>query len=173
MRVSRDGHVNVNQLERLAALHTLIAWLDRGPSGLPAPEEGKPFFDLTQTPAPLPSLVQKGEDGRSFTAKVTEVTEVYGNVAIDAQPGDFDQIGISKNAYFQIASHGAIFRAQFGKSFGTAKRGDWIAFPNADGFFWIARVNGNAAESAKVNVGDELVIRSYKPGAPEPAATEP
>jgi hypothetical protein len=62
---------------------------------------------------------------------------------------------------------------QFGKNFSTAKRGEWIAFPTAEGFFWLARVYGNAAESIKVNVGDEFVIRSNKSGSPETPASEP
>ncbi|ATC63854.1 hypothetical protein CMV30_07785 [Nibricoccus aquaticus] len=160
-RVSRDGHVNVNQHERLTALRALNDWLDRGPSALPKPAEGTEFFDATHEPEPQPSLVTFDADRRGFITRVTEVTAVYGNVAIDAQPSDFASTGIARNAWFQITAHDENRRVMYGRDFSAVKRGEWIAFPNADGFFWLARNFENAAKTADLKVGDEIRIRAY------------
>jgi pimeloyl-ACP methyl ester carboxylesterase len=163
LRVSRDGHVNVNQHERLAALRALNAWLDLGPSSLPKPADGAEFVDVTHTPEPVPSQVVFDADRRGFTARVTEVTAVYGNVAIDAQPADFASVGIARNAWFQITAHEETEprRVMYGRDFSAVKRGEWIAFPNADGFFWLARNFENAAKTAGLQVGDEVRVRAY------------
>ncbi len=160
-RVSRDGHVNVNQHERLTALRALNDWLDRGPTSLPKPADGAEFFDATHTPEPQPSLVTFDADRRGFTTRVTEVTAVYGNIAIDAQPADFASAGIARNAWFQITAHDENRRVMYGRDFSAVKRGEWIAFPNADGFFWLARNFENAAKTADLQVGDEIRIRAY------------
>ena len=161
-RVSRDGHVNVNQHERLAALRALNAWIESGASSLPKPAEGAEFFDVTHEPEPQPSLVTFDDDRRGFTTRVTEVTAVYGNVALNAQPADFASAGIARNAWFQLTVRDdAPRRVMFGRDFSAVKRGEWVAFPNADGFFWLARNFENAAKTAYLKVGDEIHIRSY------------
>ena len=40
-QIDRDGHVNVNQAERLHAIRVLNTWLDHGPSSLPRPQPGQ------------------------------------------------------------------------------------------------------------------------------------
>jgi len=171
-RISRDGHVNVNQHERLTALRALNDWLDRGPSSLPKPTAGSEFFDATHDPEPQPSLVTFDADRRGFTARVTEITEVYGNVALNAQPADFASTGIARNAWFQITAHDENRRVMYGRDFSAVKRGEWIAFPNADGFFWLARNFENAAKTANLQVGDEVHIRAYDKDQPAASTSE-
>ena len=170
-RVNRDGHVNVNQQERLTALRALNDWIDRGPSALPKPADNAEFFDATHTPEPQPSLVTFDADHRGFTTRVTEVTSVYGNIAIDAQPADFAAAGIPLNAWFQLnVRDDSPRRVLHGRGFSAVKRGEWVAFPNADGFFWLARNFENAAKTAALNVGDEIHLRAYDKDQP-PAPT--
>jgi pimeloyl-ACP methyl ester carboxylesterase len=170
-RVTRDGHVNVNQHERLAALRALNLWLDQGPSSIPKPADGAEFFDVTHEPEPGPSQVVFDDDRRGFIAHVTEITEVYGNIALNAQPADFASAGISRNAWFQITAHDENRRVMFGRDFSAVKRGEWVAFPNADGFFWIARNFENAATTANLKIGDEVHVRAYDKDF-SPASTE-
>jgi len=160
-RVNRDGHVNVNQHERLTALRALNAWLDAGASSLPKPAEGADFFDATHNPEPQPPQVVFEANRRGFTARVTGVTAVYGNVALNAQPDDFASVGIARNQWFQLTAHDTARRVMFGRDFSGVKRGDWVAFPNADGFFWLARNLENAATTANLKVGDEVHVQSY------------
>jgi pimeloyl-ACP methyl ester carboxylesterase len=160
-RVSRDGHVNVNQRERLAALRALNAWLDTGRTALPSPPNSTSFFDATVAPEPQPSQVTPHPDGRGFDARVIEVSAVYGNAFINAQPADFAAAGIAPMTWFELTTHGQTYRVRYGHDFGDVKRTEWIAFPNADGFTWLARNYGDAAATAHLALGDTVTIQRY------------
>lgn len=166
-RVSRDGHVNVNQAERLFALRALDLWLDAGRTHLPAPKarEGDAvppeFYDATLLPKPRPSEVTLLPDGHGFVARVSEISAIYGNAAVNVQPADFAAAGISPGAYFQLTSGDQVYRVRYGRDFGSVERGQWVMFPNAEGTFWLARNMGNAAQSAKLTVGGTLTIERY------------
>jgi hypothetical protein len=161
MYVKREGHVNVNQAERLVALRTLNLYLSNGLETLPKPEEGTGYVDATRVPEPQPSRVFFDNDKRGFTAHVVETTSVFGNVLLDAQPADFDTIGISRNAFVRVTVREKNYRALFGKDFTSVKRGDWVIFLNADGFFWLARNGVNAVKTLDVQAGDIVQIRRY------------
>lgn len=172
-RVSRDGHVNVNQRERLVALRALIAWLENGRASLPAPPrpderpaDGPPYatdyYDATQVPEAQPSRVTLDADRRGFTSRVIEVSAVYGNVFIDAQPADFAAIGLASGSYFQLKVGRQTFRVRYGRDFDSVPRGDWVVFPNADGFFWLSRNWANAAGTAGLKEGDAILLRRYE-----------
>lgn len=173
-RVSRDGHVNVNQRERLAALRALNTWLDRGPSTLPVPGPATPHFDATIPPERLPSEVVRHPDNLGFDARVVEVSAVYGNVFLNAQPGDFEAAGIGKMTRFLLTARDQTFRVLYGRDFGSVKRGDWVVFANADGFTWLARNFADAAAVAKLGAGDVVSIRRIEgltpAGPPTPKA---
>ena len=72
-RISRNGHVNVSPRERVAALHTLNAWVEDGREmTLPKPE-GKLFYDATLPLDAQSSRVTLHADGHGFDARVMEV----------------------------------------------------------------------------------------------------
>jgi pimeloyl-ACP methyl ester carboxylesterase len=165
-RIDRDGHVNVNQAERLAALRALVRWLDEGPRTLPgaawlAPGGPREGHNATVPPLPQPTRVRLSDDGRSFTATVDEVSAVYGNVALSAQPADFAAVGLAPGAHFELRAGERVFRVRYGRNFDSVPTGQWVAFPNADGFFWLARNQGNAAETAALAAGSEVTISRY------------
>lgn len=155
-RVARDGHVNVNQRERLAALRALNLWLDRGRASLPIPPADFPFIDVTAAPTPQPTQVAARADG--FTARVIEVSAIYGNVFLNAQPGDFALAGIFLGDTFQLTVRDQTFRVVYGSDFSSVPRGEWVAFPNADGFTWLARNYADAAATAKLQAGDAVSV---------------
>jgi pimeloyl-ACP methyl ester carboxylesterase len=156
-RVSRDGHVNVNQAERSVALRALIQWIDSGRETLPG-AAGTPF-DATTPPQPVASKVRMLPDHAGFETKVIEVSGVYGNVAIDAQPADFASAGIAPQSWFELEAHGKTYRTFYGSDFGSVKVGEWVVFPNADGFYWLSRNFADAAGTAGIQYGDTLTIR--------------
>lgn len=160
-RVSRDGHVNVNQRERIEAFRALNLWIDRGREALPAAVVRGEIHDITQVPEPGPSQVVMAPDGRGFAATITEVSAIYGNLWINAQPADFAAVGIRAGSWFQLTAGGQTLRVFHGRDFGSVERGQWVTFANADGFFWLARNLGNAADSLGLTVGDAVVIRRY------------
>jgi pimeloyl-ACP methyl ester carboxylesterase len=167
--VSRNGHVNVNQRERLAALRVLNLWLDSGRAALPEPAEGQPFVDVTVPPAAQPSQVSLLADARGFEARVTEVSADYGNLYLNAQPGDFAAVGIRPMTWFQVKAGDKTYRVRYGRDFDSVKRGEWVAFANADGFTWLARYFANAAATAGLRAGDIVTVQRYGPEAVEPA----
>jgi alpha-beta hydrolase superfamily lysophospholipase len=162
-RVSRDGHVNVNQSERLVAIRALETWLDSGRARLPVPAAGASYYDATVAPAPVASQVVPAADARGFTARVTEVSAVYGNVFIDAQPADFAAAGIAPGVWFELTAHGKTYRTFYGTTFDSVKRGEWVVFANADGFFWLSRNWENAAATAALRLGDAVTLRRLDP----------
>ena len=164
-RVSRDGHVNVNQRERLAALRTLIDWIDQGSPAVALAKAGLPtvngFPDATVPPESQSSQVIMHADHRGFDARVLEVSGNYGNVFLNAQPADFAALGLGLMQWFQFTAHGQIFRVLHGRDFTSVKRGEWVAFANSDGFYWLARNFGDAAATAQLQLGDTVSIQLY------------
>ncbi len=163
--IARDGHNNISQRERLAALRMLIGWLDHGPSSLPRPPANSEFFDATLPPAPQPSQVTFLPDGRGFSARVIEADPFTGNLVVNAQPEDFTRAGLGKNSFFQFVARDQSFRVRYSRDFTAVKRGAWLGFPNADGFFLIARNLASAAATANLAAGDDVTIRRYDDAA--------
>lgn len=164
-RVARNGHVNVNQHERLAALRAINAWIDRGATALPSPARGERYHDATVPPPVQPSQVQRHADGRGFDARVIEISAVYGNVQINAQPADFVAVGIGGMTYVQLTAKGKTYRVRHARDFADVPRGAWVVFPNADGFCWLARNQADAAATAGLAAGDTVTVRRYdQPG---------
>lgn len=161
LRLNRDGHVNVNQAERLFAIRYLNSWLDTGSAPLNTASPNLGYIDATRIPDPQPSRVFLDADERGFTAHVTEISGRFGNLLLDAQPEDFEKIGLSPNAFFQVTIRERSFRVLFGRDFNSVKRGEWVAFVNADGFFWLSRNFASAAKAADCELGDLVRIRRY------------
>ena len=163
-RISRNGHVNVSPRERVAALHTLNAWIEDGRETLPKPEEGKLFYDATLPLDAQSSRVTLHADGRGFDARVMEVNGVYGNVAINAQPDDFAANGIKPFMWLQLKVGDQTLRIRYGRDFASVKHGEWVVFPYADGYCWIARNFENAAATAGIKEGDTVALQLYDDG---------
>ena len=166
LKVARDGHVNVNQRERLLALRALVDLIDQQPVGLPTVDGTPMFFDATQEPVPGPSQVRPLAEG-GFEARVTEVTAIDGNLLLTAQPSDFSAADIAPETWFEIVAKGQSYRVLYGRGFASGQSGMWIAFANADGFFSLACHNGNAATISSLAAGDPVIIHRLVT-APEP-----
>jgi S-adenosylmethionine hydrolase len=156
----------VNQHERLAALRALNVWLDQGRDALPSPASAAPFLDVTTPPPPQPSQVKRHPDGRGFDARVIEISGNYGNVFFNAQPEDFAMAGIEPMAWCELRVGDQTFRVRHGRDFNSVPRGEWVVFPNADGFYWLARNFGDAATTAKLKAGDTISLRRSEASAP-------
>lgn len=158
LEVTRPGHDNVSQRERLVAIRALLALIDRQPVVLPGVSGTPAFFDATQQPLPGPSQVRLLNEG-GFEARVTEVTGVFGNLALNAQPDDFARADIAPGTWFELTAGERPYRVFYGRDFTDVKRGQWVAFPNADGFCYLGRNRDNAAATAGLKTGDLIVIR--------------
>lgn len=160
-RIDRDGHVNVNQAERLFAIRAMNSWLERGPRSLPQAANPNKPFDATHPARPVPSKIVIDADSRGLVAEITEVSAIYGNVWLNIQPEDLSSIGLSSGLWFQIKVGDQTYRVRSGKDFSSVEKGQWVIFPNADGFYWLSRNWANAAETADLIVGDKVHIRRY------------
>jgi pimeloyl-ACP methyl ester carboxylesterase len=174
-RVDRTGRTNLNDAERLVALRLLHAWMDQGREAYASPEnrqlagystpwraiEKSPDLDITCTPRPGPSTVVWADDRRSFTARVLEVAPYSGHVTLDIRPEDFNQLGLGRKSYVEMRAGERTIRVAMGRDFDSVKRGDWVAFPDANGTICLARHGGNAAVSASLRAGDLVTFRRY------------
>jgi pimeloyl-ACP methyl ester carboxylesterase len=161
LRVNRDGLGNLNAAEKSFALQTLDRWLDQGGPEVTKTDPTKAYVDATIAPDERPSRVIFDSDGRSFTAHVVNVITPRGDILLDAQPSDFTAIGIGTNAFFRVQSGAHAFRVRFDKDQSTVKRGDWVAFVDANGFYYLSRHQLSAAATMRVEVGDEVRIDAY------------
>ncbi len=169
LAVARDGHVNVNQRELLVAIRAVRTLIDGQPLALPRVAGAPGWFDATQPPTPGPSQVRLLNDS-GFAARVTEVSAIYGNVVLTAQPLDLAQAAIAPGTRFDLAVKDRTFRVVYGRDFSSVPRGQWVAFPDADGFLLLARHGDNAAATAGLAEGDVVVIHRVldDPGAETP-----
>jgi pimeloyl-ACP methyl ester carboxylesterase len=157
LKVARDGHVNVNQRERLVALRTVVDLIEQQPVALLPVNGAAAVFDATQEPVPGPSQVQPLNEG-GFEARVIEVTAVEGNLLLNAQPSDFSAADIAPATWFEIVAKGQSYQVLYGRDSTSVKPGLWVAFPNADGFFCLARNQENAATTAGLDSGSPVII---------------
>jgi pimeloyl-ACP methyl ester carboxylesterase len=172
--VKRDGHVNVSQRERLVAIRALLTLIDGQPVALPGIDGAPGWFDATQQPAPGPSQVRLLNDG-GFEARVSEVTAIFGNVILNAQPMDLAQAAIAPGTWFELAAKGQTYRVCYGRDFTDVPRGQWVAFPDADGFLTVGRNRESAAATASLREGDPVVIHRVidDPGSDAPPSSPP
>jgi pimeloyl-ACP methyl ester carboxylesterase len=156
-RIARDGHVNVNAAEKLAALAALVRWVEDGVR--PAAD-----FDATLAPPPGSAEATPVKAG-SVPGLVTEVHPVYGNLTLNVRADDLDRLGIAQKTWFGLVVGARTFRVYYGylyNRFDAVKRGQWIAFPNADGHLVVAINRGNAAAAAGLKAGDSVTVRPFK-----------
>jgi hypothetical protein len=146
--VDRDGHVNINQAERLLALEALINWIasDR----IPTEREVTVEIELDQT-----ATLEAGQ----ATGRVIDITHNHGNVFINFRPGDFEHIGIGTGDRFNLTVGQVTVDVHYGTTFSDVPVGDWIAFPTAEGDTIVAINFGNAFEQLNPSIGDPATIR--------------
>jgi hypothetical protein len=160
LRVNRDGTGNLNGAEKSFALQTLDRWIDQGSPEI-STDPTKPYVDATITPVERPSRVAFDPDQHSFTAHVIDLAAGKGDILLDAQPSDFETIGIGPNAFFRVRSGEHVFRVRFDKDQSTVKRGEWVAFVDANGFYYLSRHQLSAAAALQVEIGDEVRVDAY------------
>ncbi len=150
--VARDGHVNVNPTERLAALAALVRWVEHG-------ERPLEQRNATHVPSPGPSRARFAPDG-SAEGTITFVHPVYRSFLLDLQPADFAQLGIKSGDCFTLHLGGRAHDLRY-----TADPeydgGGSVAGPEPEGFT-AAFLRGRAAREAKPAVGNPVRIEPRK-----------
>jgi hypothetical protein len=150
----RPGHVNVNGVERLAAVRAMMATLQNGePMGLKNGTREMP-------PRNTGTVVV----GDSLVNEVTSINPYYGNAFLGFDADEFINFGIAPNTYFEVAVHDASFKVLFGRSYGDVPEGDWVAFPHANDHILLVRNHKRAVDTAGLKVGDLVSVRPYESG---------
>jgi pimeloyl-ACP methyl ester carboxylesterase len=150
LTVDRDGHVNLNASERRHALDLLLTWIRTERR----PEDG----DATRPPDPGPrtAVLKEGE----ARVQVVELSRIYGNLTLDLQAADLAGLGLARGASFEIEGPAGRFRVLLGTSYGDVPKGEWVAFPTADGLLMVARNHAPAAATLGVTAeGVRLQVR--------------
>jgi pimeloyl-ACP methyl ester carboxylesterase len=165
--ISRVGHANVNQAERLEVIRALNAWIEGGRDSLPKPRDQAPYFDATLPADPGPSTAEVSAEDHRLRTRVAEVDPVYGSLLLEAQPQDFAAAGIAPMTYCMVGAHGRFFRTLYGRNYSDVKDGQWIAFPDADGRILVSQGHTSAAATAKLGQGDAVGVAAVPPeGSP-------
>lgn len=150
--VARDGHVNVNSGERLAALAALVRWVEHG-------ERPRDRHNATLLPAPGPSRARFAPDG-SATGTITFVHPVHRSFLLDLQPADFAQLGLKSGDRFTLHLGGRSHELRYTEDPEHAGGGS-VAGPEPEGFT-AAILRGHAARESNPAVGDPVRIEPRK-----------
>lgn len=153
-KVRRDGHVNVNAAERLAALDAIVAWIDTRVA--PGARD-----DATMEPSVETADAAITADG-SMLGKVTDLARVYGNLFTDLKPSDLARIGVKGGDFFLLNAPGGEYRVRFATTYADVAEGEWVAFVTAEGTMMIARNRANAATTAGLDTGDSFSIAAVR-----------
>jgi len=150
--VARNGHANVNSLEKLAALAALARWVEEGRA--PAPNA-----DATRAPDNGPSQIAFAPDNSAGAGRVTAVLPGSGDLVVNFQPADLARLGIKPRTRFALVLGPRVIRVFYATTPAPVKRDEWLGFPEADGWFTLAVNRGNAAAVSGLRVGDAIVLR--------------
>lgn len=149
----RPGHVNVNWLERLEALHAIVSWIESGTINRVA--DG-----TRQVPDRESGTVS---EWNGITNIVTAVNPYFGNAIVGFHPDELENIGITRGSSFILEVNGQQRNVLYGQSYGDVPHGEWVAFPFADGQILIARNHESAIATANLKVGDSIKILPILP----------
>ena len=112
---------------------------------------------------PIPGRRRRSRiaDGRGFDTRVAEVDAVYGNVAPGGAGRRLRVRRHRADDLLRAQAGRARYRTLYGRTYTDVKKGEWVAFPDADGRTVLARTLADAAGSAGLRVGDPRLALGY------------
>lgn len=146
-RVDRDGHVNVNDQERLAAVRALEEALDGG--NLERRRDGTIAIAANSSARFFENSVE---------GNIAGVTENHGNIFTSLVPEDLEQLGLATGDHFELSVGDHTVRVLLGSDYGDVAKGEWIGILRAEGVLMIARNYASACEALQCSTGDTLTI---------------
>ena len=149
-KISRDGHVNINQQEQAEALTAL----ERMVNGYPVPLTK----DATMAMAPSSRAEFRKEGAFS---RVGWVDPVYGNLYTELVPQDLLKLKVRKGQTFKISYHGQTITMLYGSTYNDVPKGEWVAFLSGEGTFQISCNYCNAGKSLNYRKGERIFVHKY------------
>ncbi|MBA4136515.1 MAG: hypothetical protein C0518_04275 [Opitutus sp.] len=157
--IARDGRANTNAAEKLAALAALVSWAE---DGTRPPQN----FDATAPPPMRDSVVEFSADRTEAVGEVLGLDPLRGDLTLNFQPADLEQLGIARGTFFAAivnrAGGARTLRVLYGQNLRRAKPGDWMALPEAEGWMLFAVFRGNAAAVSGLRAGDKVTLRRLR-----------
>lgn len=145
--VDRDGHVNVNDDERLAAIRALEQALDGGE--LARRKDGT-IENSTDSTAQFA--------GSSAQGTIVGVTENHGNIFTSFVPEDLARLGIEQGDHFNLTVRDTTVTIFLGSNYRDVEQGEWIGIMRAEGVLMVARNRVSACQTLGCAPGDVIRI---------------
>ncbi|MDX1460935.1 MAG: SAM hydroxide adenosyltransferase [Xanthomonadales bacterium] len=146
-RVERDGHVNVNDDERLAAIDALLDYLETG--ALDRERDGT---------IALESASSAIEGNKGLGGTISGITSGHGNIFTSFVPEDLAKLGIEVGDRFMLTVNDQSISVRLGTDYRDVALGEWIGILRAEGFLMLARNRENACRTLNCSTGDRVQI---------------
>lgn len=150
-KISRDGHVNINQEEQARALKALEQMV----AGQPIPT----WKDGTIVQYPNSTALFKNA-GAYF--RVAWSDPVYGNLYSTLIPDDLKKIAIRPGKWFNLVYNNQKFPVLYGTSYNSVPAGSWVMFTSGEGTMQISCNYCNAYKTLGFQNGDSLFVERPK-----------
>lgn len=165
--LQREGHVNINAAERLAAVAAMSAWVESGgqrPGGT-----GRNPRDVTvdqgaraSQAEPITQVRRGGGTSKvnvpAMRGRVTAVDPIYGNVETNLVAADLYELGVELGEKIHISVGSKSWTVRWANSYADVGEGDLVAFLTADSTLRVAVNMGNAARRMRCHAGEFLEI---------------
>ena len=148
--IKREGHVNINRAEYLAALHNLFLWA-----------EGNEITFRRNATINLEEETSTAHfaDGGAY-GRVRRIDPTFGNLSTTFVSTDWARLGVAIGQIFDVNINGNLYQASLVSTYADVPRGYWLAFRSADGYFTIAINFDSAAQRAGVSSPGEPIFIS-------------
>jgi len=147
--IERNGHVKFTGPEYVEVVRALNRWVEGGQI-----VRERKFAIPVKEPPTTARFADQGAYG-----KVRQVGGGFGNLSASFVEADFKQLGIALGDKFQMGCGGKTYTATYADTFTDVPSGQWVGFKDADGYYVISIVFGNASRTAGLKPGDEIFIR--------------
>jgi S-adenosyl-L-methionine hydrolase (adenosine-forming) len=124
-------------------------------AGEPLEEAGEPL-----EPGDLARLIlsrARRDSGGNLVAHVVDI-DGYGNVTLDAEREDVEQLGWGTGARVRLGSRDQVHEAVFARTFAEARPGGLMLYEDSSGALALAVNAGNAAEMLGLRLGEPLTL---------------
>lgn len=147
--IARDGHINFNREEFIAAVKGLDRWV----------ETGEPLQTQDATIASAQEVsTARFADGGVYT-EVIAVDPAFGNLTVALVEADFARLGVALGQKFIIKAGNKEYSATHVKTFSDVPKGEWLAFRNAEGHYVVAINFGSAGNVSGLKPGDTIFLK--------------
>ena len=151
-KIDRDGHGNMNYLERGVALEALVDWIEEGiivgekDNTVPIVLEG--------------SASVKTDAGLEVPVRSTD--PIFGNIILDIVESDFDALGLKLGDSFKLDYKEHSVDVLLGSDYSDASKSEWVTFQTADAYYVLFRYYASATEALGGIEAGESVSLSAK-----------